>query len=166
VTTDPLARFCALFHDLGKLATDPALYPKHHGHDYAGFGMAVEFCNRLHLSTAYRTALAWINNLHGKANMWDTLRDATKLTMAAQAIKAEIVEILPMVAAADKASGLPMAEWDKAVRIAGMNTRKMGIDQEKLAAMPVRNRASFILQKRVIMLKESCVQVIQPLLHK
>ena len=33
VTPDPLTRFCAFFHDIGKLSTDPALYPKHHGHD-------------------------------------------------------------------------------------------------------------------------------------
>ncbi|NTW81364.1 MAG: HD domain-containing protein, partial [Geobacteraceae bacterium] len=70
VSDDPLARFCAFFHDLGKLATNPAHYPKHHGHDNAGFSMAVDFCNRLRLSVTYRKALAWISSLHGKANKW------------------------------------------------------------------------------------------------
>lgn len=149
MTGDPLARFCALFHDLGKLATEPALYPRHHGHETAGFAMAVEFCNRLCLPVAYRKALAWISSLHGKANRWHELREATKLAIAGQALKADIVAILPLVAAADKAGGLPMAGWDEAVRIAAMNTRDLGIDQERLAAMPVRNRPSFILRKRV-----------------
>ena len=148
-TDDPLTRFCALFHDLGKLATDPALYPKHHGHDAAGFAMAVEFCNQLRLPATSRTALAWISTLHGKANLWATLRDATKITMAEQSIRARIVEILPLVAAADKIGNPPMTGWDRAVRIAGMNTRELGIDQEKLEAMPVKKRTSYLLQKRI-----------------
>jgi tRNA nucleotidyltransferase (CCA-adding enzyme) len=159
---DPLARFCAFFHDLGKLATAPELYPKHHGHDIAGFGMAVEFCNRLALSTAHRKALAWISSLHGKANKWDELRDSSKIKMAEQAIKADIVGILPLVAAADKPGGQPIAGWDAAVRIAGMNTRELGIDQEKLEAMPVKNRPSFILQKQVEVLKRALGRTITP----
>lgn len=149
LSTDPRARFCALFHDLGKLTTDPALYPKHHGHDQAGAGMAVGFCQRLRLPSSYRTALAGVSSLHGTANRWDTLRDATKVTMAEQALKAGIARILPLVASADKAGNLPMAGWETVVRIAGMSARELGVDQEKLEAMPVGNRAAFILQKRV-----------------
>ncbi len=108
------------------------------------------------LPSGYRKALAWTSSLHGKANLWDTLRNATKITMAEQAIKGGIVEILPLVAAADKAGNPPMAGWDEAVRVAGMNTRELGIDQEKLEAMPVKNRASFILQKRIATLRGVC----------
>jgi len=152
-TDDPLARFCAFFHDLGKLATNPALYPKHHGHDYAGFEMAVDFCNRLCLPATYRKALAWISSLHGKANKWDELRESTKLRMAEQAIKAGVVEILPLVSAADKHGNQPIAGWEDAVRIAAMNTRELGIDQEKLETIPTVNRPSYIMQKRVDVLR-------------
>ena len=148
-TDDPLARFCALFHDLGKLATYPALYPKHHGHDDAGFGMALDFCHRLCLPATYCKSLSWICRLHGKANKWDELRDSTKIRMAEQAIKAGILDILPLVSAADKPGNQPIAGWDDAVRIAGMSTRELGIDQEQLESMPIENRPSFILQKRV-----------------
>ncbi len=153
-SNDPLARFCALFHDLGKLTTDPALYPKHHGHDYAGFNMAVAFCNRLRLSTDYRKALAWVSSLHGKANLWKTLRDSSKLKMADQAFKGGIVEILPLIAAADKAGGLPMNGWEDVVRIVRMTTAELGIEQHVLEAKEVKNRAAFILQKRVEVLRE------------
>jgi tRNA nucleotidyltransferase (CCA-adding enzyme) len=152
-TALPLARFCAFFHDLGKLATDPALYPTHHGHDTTGFAMAAQFCNRLRLPSAYRKALAWTCNLHGKANKWDTLRDSSKIKMAEQAIKGGIIRILPLVSAADKAGGIPMPGWDDTVRIAGMSTRELGIDQGALESMPIENRAAFILQKRVEMLR-------------
>jgi tRNA nucleotidyltransferase (CCA-adding enzyme) len=154
VTDSPLARFCGFFHDLGKLATDPALYPRHYGHDTTGFAMAVEFCTRLCLPSTHRKALAWVSSLHGKANSWDGLRDSSKLKMAEQALKGGIVDILPLVAAADKPGGLPMAGWEDVVRVAGMSTRELGIDQEKLENMPVRNRPPFILQKRVDALRE------------
>ena len=150
----PLPRFCALFHDLGKLATDPALYPKHHGHDHTGFGMAVDFCNRLRLPSTHRKALAWVSSLHGKANTWDGLRDSSKLKMAEQAINGGIVDILPLLAAADKPGGQPMTGWDTAVLVAGMSTRELAIDQNKLETMSIRNRPAFILQKRVDVLRE------------
>jgi tRNA nucleotidyltransferase (CCA-adding enzyme) len=153
LSQDPLARFCAFFHDLGKLATAPALYPKHHGHDNAGFSMAVDFCNRLCLSTEHRKALAWVSALHGTANLWKSLRDATKVAMAEQAIKGGIVKILPLVSAADKPDGLPMCGWDDVVRVAGMNTRELGIDLERLEVMAVMNRPTYILQKRVELLR-------------
>ena len=148
-TTDTLTRFCAFFHDLGKLATAPELYPKHHGHDDAGFAMAGSFCNRLSLPVSYRKALAWVSRLHGIANKWDELRYSTKLKMAEQAIKAGIVAILPIVSASDKPGNIRMICWDKAVMVARMNTRELGIDVEELESMRVENRASLIMQKRV-----------------
>jgi tRNA nucleotidyltransferase (CCA-adding enzyme) len=153
VSNDPQARFCALFHDLGKLATAPALYPKHHGHDEAGFALAVPFCNRLCLPAASRKALAWVSRLHGKANKWEELRVATKVKMAEQALKAGISTILPLVAAADKAGGRPPVGWHNALKVAGMSTRTLGIDPEKLEALSDRNRPAFILQKRVDFLR-------------
>ncbi|MDD2539885.1 MAG: HD domain-containing protein [Desulfuromonadaceae bacterium] len=162
VSSDPLTRFCALFHDLGKLATDPKLYPKHHGHDETGFRMAVDFCNRLRLPVSYRTALAWTNRLHGKGNRWDEMRCSSKIRMAEQAIKARIAAILPQVSAADKPGGLPMAGWEDALLVAGMSGLGLGVDQEKLEALPVKNRASYLLQKRVELLKAKLATVHHP----
>ena len=149
ITDDPLTRFCAFFHDLGKLATDPTLYPKHHGHDDAGFEMAEPFCNRLCLPTAYRKALAWVSRLHGKVNKWEELRDSTKLKMAEQAIKAGIVEILTQVAVADKPGNSPITGWDDAVLIAATSASELGVDIEKLETMPIDKRPAFIMQKRI-----------------
>jgi tRNA nucleotidyltransferase (CCA-adding enzyme) len=155
---DPLPRFCALFHDIGKLATTAELYPRHHGHDHAGFEMAVKFCDRLRLSSEHRKALAWTSSLHGKANLWDTLRYATRVTMAEQAIKGGIIQILPLVAAADKTGNPPMTGWELAVGTAGMNTKELGIDPEHLEAMPISKRPSYIMQKRIEVLKKSFEQ--------
>ena len=154
-TTDPLARFCAFFHDIGKLATDPARYPAHHGHDESGFDMAVDFCERLCLPTLYRKALAWIIRLHGNAHKWNELRDSTKINMAEHALRAHIVDILPMVSLADKWGGAPMAKWEAVVAIARMNTHELEIDRVKLECIQPENRPSYLLQRRVEKLRRS-----------
>lgn len=148
-TPDATARFCAMFHDIGKLATEPGLYPKHQGHDEAGYKMALELCNRLCLSAAQRKALAWTSRLHLKANRWPELRDSTRVRIAEQAVKAGITEILSLIAATDKAEAAGMAGWDAAVRIVRMTTAELGIDQERLLAMAPEDRPAFILQMQV-----------------
>jgi len=149
LSSDPLTRFCAFFHDLGKLATDPASYPKHHGHEDAGARMAGAFCSRLALPAGYRRALAWVSRLHPHLNRWEELRDATRIRIAEQALKAGIAEILPVVARADKAGAATPAGWPLALAVAVMTTADLGIDAERLAAMPQPHRPAFILQKRV-----------------
>lgn len=163
-TNDPLARFCAFFHDIGKLSTSPALYPKHHGHDDAGFEMAEKFCNRLCLPARYRKALAWVSRLHGKANRWDELRDSTKIKTAEQAIKSGAVEILPLVSVADKPGSRSVAGWDDAVGIARLTIRELGIDQGRLEMMPIKSRSAYILQMRVDALRRASIQhAVRPL---
>jgi tRNA nucleotidyltransferase (CCA-adding enzyme) len=151
---DPLARFCAFFHDLGKLATDPVHHPKHHGHDDAGFALARAFCDRLRLSSGHRSALMWTCRLHGSANRWAELRDSTKLKTAERARRAGIVEVLPLVSAADKPEGPGMPGWERAVQVAGMNTVELGIDPGRLEELPVELRSGFILQERVKRFRE------------
>jgi tRNA nucleotidyltransferase (CCA-adding enzyme) len=152
---DPLTRFCAMFHDLGKLATPPELYPKHHGHDQTGYSMALDFCRRLRLPAHYGKALSWISRLHGTFNLWDQLRESTKLRLADQAIKAGIVDVLPLVAAADKAGGSEPEEWRTVILAASMSARDLGIDLLKLEQMAPRKRADFILQSRISKLADS-----------
>ena len=153
-TASPLARFCAFFHDIGKIATDPALYPRHHGHDEAGFDMARMLCERLRLSCEYRTALAWTSRLHGMLNRWDELRDSTRLKCAQQAKKARIAEILAQVSRADKPDGsFKPGEWVRAVLVAAMSTQELGIDNARLKEIEPRKRPDFILLKRIEMLR-------------
>jgi tRNA nucleotidyltransferase (CCA-adding enzyme) len=146
---DPLTRFCAFFHDIGKLDTPPPLYPRHHGHEQAGFGIAGRFCRRLRLPTDYCKALAWVSRLHGKLSRWDELRDSTKLRTAEQAIKGGIADILPLVSAADKAGGTEPGEWREVLRVAGMSSTDLGIELQDLERMQPTTRADFILQKKV-----------------
>jgi tRNA nucleotidyltransferase (CCA-adding enzyme) len=146
---EPLARFCAFFHDLGKLATDPALYPKHHGHDDAGFAMAPAFCNRLALPAAWRTALAWSSRLHGPANRWQETRDSTRIRIASGAIKGGISGILPQLTAADWPEGPGMPDWSLALAAARLSSAQLGISVEQLERLAPAERGALILQKRI-----------------
>ena len=53
---DPHLRFAAICHDLGKGLTDPALLPKHHGHDKAGLPLVAALCDRLKVPNSFRLA--------------------------------------------------------------------------------------------------------------
>jgi tRNA nucleotidyltransferase (CCA-adding enzyme) len=149
LSADPLARFCAFFHDIGKLSTDPSLFPRHHGHEDAGFAAAALLCDRLRLPATYRRALSWASRLHGNGHRWGELRDATRITIALQASAAGIAEILPMVCDADRGGRDAMPGWDIALRVAGMTTEALGIDPERLESMKPADRGPFILQARV-----------------
>ena len=154
-TPDPTARFCALFHDLGKLSTAQELYPKHHGHDRAGALAAPAFCKRLRLPLALQRALQATNRLHDTANRWVELRDATKIRLALDAAKGGIGSILPLVVAADCGGELP--GWENALRVAALNSAQLGIDpaayQNGPAAAAGQNQTEklqqVIMQRRV-----------------
>ena len=125
-SSDPTARFCALFHDLGKLSTPRECYPKHHGHDRAGSLAVPPFCARLRLPASLQRALQATNRLHNTANRWQELRDSTKIQLALDALKAGIDATLPLVVAAD--CGGTMPGWESALRVASLNTAQLGID--------------------------------------
>nr|WP_173202217.1 HD domain-containing protein [Geobacter sp. SVR] len=145
----PLARFCALFHDIGKLATDPSEYPAHHRHCLSGFDMARPFNHRLRLPAAFGTALAWTSLLHGHLNRWSELRDSTRITTVEKAVKGGIAGILPLVSAADKGAEGEPADWTEIMRIVRMNTTRLGIEPDRLTSIPAPQRPDLILQRRI-----------------
>lgn len=145
---DPLARFCAVFHDLGKLATPQELLPRHHGHEETGAAMARDFCRRLVLPVAYRNALAATCRLHGKAFRWQEMRPGSRIALAQLARRAGIATILPLVAWADHPHGGGMPGWEPTLAVAQLNAQQLGISAERLAALPATERGPFLDQLR------------------
>ncbi|MCM0082639.1 HD domain-containing protein [Geomonas sp. Red32] len=154
LTPDVKARFCALFHDLGKLATDQELYPKHHGHEEAGADAATQFCTRLRLPSSLQRGLRAACALHGKANRWDELRDSTKIKLALGAIKGGIEEFLPLLVESDFKVG--MKGWEETLKVAAMNAAQLGIDPAVLSepGLPPEKVQQMIMQRRVEVLRE------------
>jgi len=151
-SSDPTARFCALFHDLGKLSTPKELYPKHHGHDRAGALAAAPLCKRLRLPLALQRALQATNKLHNTANRWGELRDSTKIQLALDALKSGVSSVLPLVVAAD--CGGEMPGWEGALRVASLNSAQLGINPAAYqdgqdSGDPSEKLQQVIMQRRV-----------------
>lgn len=143
------ARFCALFHDLGKLYTPAEQYPKHHGHDALGAAAAVGFCRRLRLPVAMQKALQATNKLHNNANRWSELRSSTKIRLATDAVKGGVAAFLPLQVAAD--FGEKMPGWEEALKVAGMNAAQLGVDPAVLQSgeCPPEKLQQIMMQRRV-----------------
>ncbi len=54
LSEEPLTRFAALVHDLGKGTTPPTDWPRHIGHEGRGVGLVDALCERLRAPKAYR----------------------------------------------------------------------------------------------------------------
>lgn len=154
--SDPLTRFSAFFHDIGKLLTAPGLYPKHHGHDSAGVAKAIELCKRLKLPMAYATALAFVSQHHLNMNRWSELREATKIRIATKALKAGTADILAMVSVADKPGNSIPDGWETTLKIAAMSTEELGINTETVLKIKPEKRGELIMEKKIKRLKSDC----------
>jgi len=149
LTTDPRARFCALFHDIGKLLTPSGILPAHHRHEERGGEAAPPFCDRLRLPASWRTALTTVCRLHGRLNRWHELRDGTKVRIVEEGVRRRCDGILFLVSQGDKPGRLPCDEWESLVRICRLPLGGLGIDLARLLAIPPADRAIYVHQKRV-----------------
>lgn len=169
LSPDPLTRFGAFMHDIGKLLTDPAQYPKHHNHDKTGAPLAKQLCVRMRLPGDWvKTAVA-ASNLHQAAGLWPELRDTTKLRLAESAVRRGMERRLPVIVKADRGN-FDDAQWALAVTAVNMTVKELGIDPRifeeckddnwcktecplhkrgKKCPMPAADRPSFLIQRRV-----------------
>ncbi len=65
LSQDPVVRFAALTHDLGKALTDPLKWPSHHGHEVLGLPALDTFCQRLRVPKSYQKLAAKVMREHG-----------------------------------------------------------------------------------------------------
>lgn len=147
-SADPLVRFCALFHDLGKLTTAAERLPRHHGHEEAGGELAKALCIRLALPVDYRNALAGACRLHGKAFRWAELRPGSRVELAQQARRTGIASFLPLLAWADHPHGGELPGWELALAAAGLTAAELGVSVERLAELPPAQRSAHLDQLR------------------
>ena len=81
VTSDPVTRFAALVHDLGKGLTPADELPRHHGHEAAGVPVVEALCRRLRLPNEFRDAGVDASSEHLLVHRLPKLRPGTLLKL-------------------------------------------------------------------------------------
>lgn len=64
LSPDPMIRFAALVHDLGKAATPMNEWPKHHGHEERGVTIIDKLCERLRIPVDWRKFATMVSRYH------------------------------------------------------------------------------------------------------
>lgn len=77
LSPEPIVRFAALCHDLGKGTTPPDLWPSHPGHEERSVALTRDFCARWRVPNDYRDLALLTARWHGHIHKVDALRDAT-----------------------------------------------------------------------------------------
>ncbi|CAK0770634.1 fused CCA tRNA nucleotidyltransferase/phosphohydrolase [Gammaproteobacteria bacterium] len=78
---DPMVRFAALLHDLGKGLTPPDQWPSHHGHEDSGAELVAMVCQRLRAPRGFSELASQVARHHGKVHRLDELRPGTLLDL-------------------------------------------------------------------------------------
>jgi tRNA nucleotidyltransferase (CCA-adding enzyme) len=74
-------RFAALTHDLGKGATPPELWPKHHGHEAKSVDLLRALCERLRVPADCRDLAVAVARDHGNVHRAQELRATTLIEL-------------------------------------------------------------------------------------
>ncbi|KTD33302.1 tRNA nucleotidyltransferase [Legionella nautarum] len=77
LSSDPLVRFAALVHDLGKAATPMTEWPKHYGHEERGVEIIKPLCERLRIPADYRKFAVMVARFHLNIHRLFELRAST-----------------------------------------------------------------------------------------
>ncbi len=79
LSEDPVVRFAALVHDLGKGLTPPAKWPSHPGHEAAGVALVDGLCDRLKVPNNMRELGRLTSRYHLHCHRVESLRPRTIL---------------------------------------------------------------------------------------
>ena len=64
LSPEPVVRFAALVHDVGKGLTPPALWPKHPDHEARGVPLVADICTRYKVPKAFRDLAVLVTRYH------------------------------------------------------------------------------------------------------
>jgi tRNA nucleotidyltransferase (CCA-adding enzyme) len=81
LSADPVVRFAALTHDLGKGTTPPTILPRHRGHAERGVAVVDALCERLRAPARFRDLARVVARYHGHVHRAAELRPGTLLDL-------------------------------------------------------------------------------------
>jgi tRNA nucleotidyltransferase (CCA-adding enzyme) len=81
LTDDPVVRFAALTHDLGKGTTPTEQLPRHVAHEERGVDLVEALCDRLRIPNAYREIGVHVSRYHLQAHRITEMRPSKLLEL-------------------------------------------------------------------------------------
>src|SRR5207248_8361482 len=84
LSPDPVIRFAALVHDLGKTLTPIKAWPKHHGHEESGVALIESLSARLRIPNDYRILAIMVSRFHLTIHRLSELRASTVVKILEQ----------------------------------------------------------------------------------
>ncbi|HHF7372739.1 multifunctional CCA addition/repair protein [Legionella bozemanae] len=84
LTADPVIRFAALVHDLGKALSPANNWPSHHGHEERGVPIIEALCSRLRIPNDYRTLATMVSRFHLNIHRLSELQASTIVRLLEQ----------------------------------------------------------------------------------
>lgn len=81
LSSDPVVRFAALTHDLGKAETPADVLPRHIGHEHRSVRLVNQLCDRMRVPNAYRELAVHVAHYHGLSHRVFDLRPSTLLEL-------------------------------------------------------------------------------------
>ncbi len=84
LSDDPIIRFAALVHDLGKACTPMEEWPSHHGHEERGVFVIESLCQRLRIPADYRNLAVMVSRAHLNIHRLFELRPTTIVKLLEQ----------------------------------------------------------------------------------
>jgi tRNA nucleotidyltransferase (CCA-adding enzyme) len=85
LSDDPMVRFAALVHDLGKGTTPAEQWPGHRGHEERSVALIESLCARLRVPSDYRELAVIVARYHGNVHRAFELRAGTVLEILQKA---------------------------------------------------------------------------------
>jgi len=79
LSDNPLVRFAALTHDLGKGTTPEAEWPRHIGHEQRGIELVEQLCDRFRVPNDFRALAKFTAEYHTHCHRADELKASTML---------------------------------------------------------------------------------------
>lgn len=81
LTRDPVVRFAAMVHDVGKGCTPKSSWPQHHGHESKATEKIEGICQRLKVPNLYRDLAILVGQYHGLCHQAHSLKASTLVTL-------------------------------------------------------------------------------------
>lgn len=160
MSQDPMLRFAALVHDLGKGNTSQALWPHHYGHEERGVALIEAMSQRLKIPSSWRQFAKMVSEYHLQIHRLMELRPATvvKVMERTDAFRRpEQFDKLLQVCEADARGKLPR-QYEQATRWRELHQKCLNIDAKPLVAQGYQGEAiKNELQRQRILAVDLCL---------